>query len=222
MKLIKNKSSELQCDNVVDCLSFQDDDQYVLKSYEEDVTSMELIENLYSHNIIDYRERRRCYKYLGTYYFNAQDKECKDIICDICAITDPIQIITYYMQTRGLSMFNAQVLYLTNRSKDIVEAAKCYEKYLMSPHFIKAIITYLPIDQAEKFLDDVKELSYKYRTTGHFGQKYNDSTPGLMDYIESYGVYENDGLKKYTYNQGMSHANLRDELLDILYNGNIK
>jgi hypothetical protein len=124
--------------------------------------------------------------------------------------------------SKGISLQNAQFQYLSNRSLDILESAKCCESYIDSPKFIKTIIYYLPIIDAENFLDDIRELSYKYKIVGHFGIKYGDKTEGLFDFIECYGSYENSGLKNYTLNSGLTLEDFQNDLLDILYYGNFQ
>lgn len=215
MKLIKNLDTEINLQEIMKYIKFVEDD-YILLETEEDVTNYINIEHLFSTGSIDYKSRRRCYKYLSI-NFNILDDNTKEMIAKLCATS--VYNIIYYYTNKGMSIEDAKFEYFNNRSIDIIEAAKCCYIYINSPKFVRTIIYYLPIEQAENFLDDIRYLKYKYQDAGHFGIKYGDKTEGLLDFIDCYGSYENSGLKNYTLNNGLTIDNFRKDLIDILYYG---
>jgi hypothetical protein len=217
MKIIKDKNVELDYQQIMNIVRLINDDNYILLETEEDITTYETIEYLYKVGAIDYKRRRRIFKYLIP-QFNTLDIKTKDMICKFCLL-DPNTTIGYYMG-KGMTLNNAKYKYIYDRSIDIIEAAKCCEKYLGGSKFINVIITYLSIEEAERFLNDTQDLSYKYKTVGHFGISYGDKTIGLLDFISCSNGYETTGLSQYTINSGLILENFKTDLLDILYYGN--
>jgi hypothetical protein len=218
MKIIKLKNTDIDINkSLTNQLTIVNRD-YILKDTEEDVTEYEYIELLYKNNgNIDYNLYKKIYSYLGLDFENQNDIT-KNKICETCAVNYDI-IINYYITI--MSMEDAQSLYLSNRSNDYKEFTKCCSSYINSTKYLKFLLMFLPIDQVELYLTDTFELTMKFKNIGTYGKKYGNITTGILDFIESYGEFENGGLKNYKTNPGYDITELSEELVDILYNGNL-
>ena len=147
--------------------------------------------------------------------FNNLRAENKEIAAPFCP-TDSTTMITYFMGL-GYSQADATEKYLDYRSNDIYLAAQACDNR-MNNNYIKVIIKYLPITEAERYLTQTSVLSANYRNAALFGTQYGDYSDGIMDFIEDTGGLIGSGLSTYTLNDGMLLADLIQELKDILIN----
>jgi len=194
------------------------DENYVLTPDEELLTDVELIEACHNYGIIDYRKKREVYKYFARTFSN-QPEDIKDKICVYCA-TDQNTIIAHLM-SKGMTLQQAIQQYIFYRSKDISEAAADCNTYITSDKFMNTLLFYLPLSEAERFLEAIKDLQFYYRTAAHFGTNYNNNKSGIMDFIEDTGDYVGKGLSTYTTYPGLNIQDLIKELKSILVDGNI-
>jgi len=218
MKVVKLNDDAITKLNLIGKYVKVVDDSYVMSNGESLVTDSLYIEEMLRLNIIDFVKKRSIYKYLGTDFSN-MPTETKEKIAENHSV-DMNTIYMYYMMS-GLTEQETMGKIYSTKSLQVLNSAKCSQTYTGSPRFYSVVMMYLPNAEAERFTSETLTLFEMYERIALYGQKYGDATPGVMDYIEGYGVYETTGLSTYTFNSGMTLADMRLELVDILINGNV-
>jgi hypothetical protein len=212
MKLIKNKYTEIT-NPVVDILKVDDD--YVLTSEQEDITSTETIKCYGRSWWMNYAEVKDCYQYLGKNFNNLSSLEQEQVVYH-CAIPDQ-SCITYYVMS-GLSVEEATQKYLISRSNDIIALSIVCQENSKNSNVIRILLEYMEQSEAERFLEATQALVFNYANYVVYGKKYGNYIKGILDYIEDYGDYEGTGLSTYTLRPGKLLANLVSELKSLLTN----
>ncbi len=175
------------------------------------------IKMVYRHGVIgkDYLWCRDTIGELVQPFYNL-DSLSKEVACEYCSVL-PDTAIVYFM-TKGMSQSEAIGLYFHNKAIDIDNAAKACHDRVSDHRFKEIVITYLPLDQAETFLDATRSFMIDYRKVALFGTEYGDVNDGIMDYIKSTGSYVGGGLLNYTLNTGLQLSDFINDLENLLIN----
>lgn len=111
------------------------------------------------------------------------------------AVTD--DVISYLVTTKGYSNEYAQayILELWHRHRGNVILSTKQRWY-----YVKAVVpAYLSYLDSEDLLNSVETLAFAYNDMGRLGINYGDKKDGVMDYIESTGIYAGKGLRETNY-----------------------
>lgn len=222
MKIIKKISETITDESIRTVIRLVPND-YVLETDEEEVRENKWIEKMRVMRIINYRKQRDIYKYLIE-TFTEQSTEIKDAICKFCATNSDAQISTViipYYVSKGMTFPESISQYRKNRAVDITKAATDCAIYAQSPKIIELLIEFLPFQEVERFVVETIDLVDMYSRFAVFGTNYGNSINGLMDYIDSTGLYNHLGLISFQINPGKTLPELIEKLKDILIEGNI-
>lgn len=183
-----------------------------------DITTIELIGKL-KYNKYDYHYIKNKIKELVTSlgFENITPAE-KTIIAKYCAV-DADTLISYYVETYTLSMEEAIFKYKVCRSINISETAKALKKRASSPVVIYIAIKYMSEVDASAFSDAIRNLIIDMKLYAHLGSSYGQTRDGIMDYIEGTGSYVGAGLSSYTFENGFTYEQCRDEFKNYLLYG---
>jgi hypothetical protein len=120
----------------------------------------------------------------------------KDLAIQYYSYPDMISAVMYLMG-KGYSQAQAQgyVLQQWHRHHgNLINA--CKQRW----YYVKFIVPqYLSFTDAEDLLNTVEPLVFAYNDMGRLGINYGDKKDGIMDYIESTGMFTNQGLKENNY-----------------------
>lgn len=183
-----------------------------------DITTVELIEKL-KGNKYDYHYIRNEMKELVTAlgFANLTANE-QSIVARYCA-TDAMTLIGYFMAAFSLSMEEAVSKYKVFRSIDISEAAKALSQRASSPVVMYIAVKYMSEADASAFSDAIRNFITDLKETAHLGLSYGQARDGIMDYIEATGSYVGAGLTSYTFENGFTYEQCRDEFKNYLVYG---
>lgn len=126
----------------------------------------------------------------------------KDLAIKYYAYTNIMDPLIYLMTIKGYPQASAQFYILQEWHKhhrNLLES--CKERW----YYVKFVVAmYLNFADAEELLDTTQSLIFSYTECGRLGINYGDKNPGIMDYLESTNLFENQGLKEngYTLNLG--------------------
>jgi hypothetical protein len=170
-------------------------------------------------NHVDYHKERGELKDLATSmgFDNMTEKE-KELCAKHCLV-DANTLIVYYLG-RGLTMEDAVTKYKVRRSIDISLAAKALSTRASSPVVTYIAVKYLNEADASAFSDAIRNFVSDLRESAHLGLAYGQARDGIMDYIEATGSYLGAGLKSYSFENGFTYEQCRDEFKNYLVYGN--
>jgi hypothetical protein len=98
------------------------------------------------------------------------------------------------MTEKGMNQYQAQGYLLQEWHKhhgrliDVSKKRWYYVKFIVAQ--------YLNFNDAEELLDVCQMLIWSYTECGRLGIQYGDKNNGIMDYIESTNLFENQGLRE--------------------------
>lgn len=219
MKIIKDIATPIDMANITAIARIKPNG-YVLLETEEDISSnMQVVEALMLYSIYDYNGMRGILMYLAPGFASLSD-EAKLKVCEHCAVDDST-IIGFYMAYYQIGQMEATILFAKNKSTQVTESAACCERYVRSPKIKLVLLSSMPRPEAERLMDETMELMELCTTGALYGQKYGDSLPGIMDYLEDYGEYQGKGLSTYSLYPGVQLADVVAALVDVIMNGNL-
>jgi len=128
----------------------------------------------------------------------------------------PVEKIIAYFMTSGMTIEQAQGEFLKIRAKAIRNLADCYKERIASVEFTELMISQLGQEQAEQFLVDARIPIQDLERSAVLGTAYENSTSGIMDFIDGTGSYIDGGLSNYTV---ADLELLKKRMKDILYHG---
>lgn len=183
-----------------------------------DLTSIETIANI-NQRIYDYHFKRDKLKELtlelGFANLSASDKA---IVARYCA-TDAATLVGYFMSQYGLTAAEATSKYKVFRSTDISEAAKALSSRASNPVVMYISVKYMSEADASAFTDAIRNFITDLKEVAHLGTNYGQARDGIMDYIEATGSYTDAGLKSYSFENGYTYEQCRDEFKNYLVYG---
>jgi len=216
MKVIKLNNEEVKNIRYIGSYVKVEQDEYTPVGDETISSEVSYIEEMHRQNIIDYVTKRSIYKFLS-HIFDTATEDLKNKIVVNHAID--MQTIFMYYLSKGMTMEEAQYEIMRTKATQILNSTNCHKKYLKSETFFTTMMLYLTPLDVERFTNDSLTLFELYERIALYGKKYGDKTTGVMDFIESYDIYENHGLLDYQLNPGMTYDSLIVAMRNILMNG---
>jgi len=129
--------------------------------------------------------------------WNNLNNDEKDIAIITYSYDSMMDAITYLMTEKGMNEYQAQGYLLQEWHKhhgkliDVCKKRWFYVKFFVAQH--------LKFADAEDLLDNCQTLIWAYSECGRLGIEYGDNNNGIMDYIESTNLFENQGLRETGY-----------------------
>jgi len=102
-----------------------------------------------------------------------------------------------YLMSTGLSQDEATYKYLQLYSQNVRNAADSFKERARSAEFMTTIIMYIGQDNAEIFIDNVRNFLHDLTESAIIGTQYGNTRNGFMDYLEDTGDYEGTGASTF-------------------------
>lgn len=142
-------------------------------------------------NLID-----RALTYWGGFNSLRSDEE-KDVVLKYTKFVTITDGVAYLMNKYGITQPEAEYMYLQFSTEDIRKAADAFKERVRSPEFMRIIIQYLGMDNAEIFMDNCRNFLYDLTETAIIGTEYGNKRNGFMDYINDTGDYIGTGASTF-------------------------
>lgn len=152
--------------------------------------------------------------------FTNLDDIDKPFAAQFVAVYSAQTLLDYYQNDLGYSETGATAEYLNVKSNNFFNRKESYSQRLKSKEFREILVKYLSLSNIESFTFYQKNLFDKYEDEAVLGEYYNDTETGIMDFITATNEYNNGGISTYTINTPYDWTNLRDDLIDLLVDGN--
>jgi len=121
----------------------------------------------------------------------------KDIAIKYYSYDSDYDAVVHLMTTKGYTQEQAQVYLLQQWHRhhgNLINS--CKERW----YYVKLVVpAFLSFSDCEDLLNIVEMLVFSYNDIGRMGINYGDNKDGLMDYIESTGIFTNNGLREKNY-----------------------
>jgi hypothetical protein len=152
--------------------------------------------------------------------FTNLDEIDKPYAAEYVAVYSAQTILDYYENDLSYSETGATAEYLNVKSQDFFNRKISYAARLRADEFRKILVKYLTLSDIEEMTFYQKVLFDKYEDEAILGKSYGDIETGIMDFITATNDYENQGLSLYNIISPYSWTELRDDLINLLVNGN--
>jgi hypothetical protein len=189
----------------------------ILPAEYTDLTSVEFLDKLNFKNFDYHFVRRHMIDLVAEIGFNNLLAEEKVIAARYCA-ADATTLVGYFMGF-GLAVHEAVAKYKVYRSIDITSAAEALSKRADNAVVKYIAVKYMSEAEASAFSDAIRNFITDLRESAHLGLNYNQARDGIMDYIEATGSYVDGGLKSYTFENGYTYDECKEEFKNYIVYG---
>lgn len=183
-----------------------------------DLTSLHYLDSIRGKNYDYHFIRRNIIDYVASVGFDNLSESEKLIASKYCA-ADASTLVPYFMVTYGLDYETAISKYKVYRSIDIFNAKKALSERSMDPAMMYIAVKYMDEQNASIFSDNIRNYISDLRETAHLGLNYGQARDGIMDYIEATNGYVGGGLSTFSFENGYTFEECRDEFKNFLIYG---
>lgn len=145
----------------------------------------------------------------------------KDLAIQYYSFVTPIDAVTYLMTVKGYTQDFAQLFLLQQWHRHHANSTNTAKKRW---YYVKLTVSkYLSFYDSEDLLNSVEPLIFPLMDIARLGINYGDKKEGIMDYIESTGIFTGQGLRENNYtllvgDYDIFIGELKNVIVDGIYN----